>query len=114
MPMELFRFFDQKTGHMVSIHDDGTVNRASINETRYRCVARKKAEVPMEQWVARKKEIYDALPEWTKKVRRLPSMATLEHWSEEGFCMTPTGHRVEPDGHGPDGVPSWLLLLHFI
>ena len=114
MPMELFRFFDQKTGRLVSIRDDGTVNHKSIADRDFRRVAQKKAEVPMEQWVAAKQAKYDALPEWTKKVKRLPSMASLEKWSNDGVCMTPTGHKVEPDGHGPDGVPSWLLLLHFI
>ena len=114
MPTDLFRFFDQKTGHMVSIRDDGTVNHASINDVKYRCVAKKKTDVPMEQWVAAKQAKYDALPEWTKKVKRLPSMASLERWSDDGVCMTPTGHKVEPDGNGPDGVPSWLRLLFFI
>jgi hypothetical protein len=32
----------------------------------------------------------------------------------DGICETPTGHRVEPDGIGPDGVPSWLRLFSLI
>ena len=29
-------------------------------------------------------------------------------------CSTPTGYIVEPDGVGPDGCPSWLLLLSYL
>jgi hypothetical protein len=44
-----------------------------------------------------------------------PSINTLEKWdSENGVCKTPTGFRTEPDGYGPDGSPSWLLVLGMI
>ena len=46
--------------------------------------------------------------------RKLPSMHELMAWNEDGICETPTGHRVEPDGTGPDGVPSWLRALRLI
>lgn len=45
---------------------------------------------------------------------KAPSMATLEKWNQDGICKTPTGHRVEPDGHGPDGSPSWMLVFGII
>lgn len=45
---------------------------------------------------------------------KAPSMSTLERWNMDGVCKTPTGYRVEPDGHGPDGSPAWLLALGFI
>jgi hypothetical protein len=45
---------------------------------------------------------------------KAPSMASLEKWSCDGIAKTPTGKRVEPDSHGPDGSPSWLLALGFI
>ena len=45
---------------------------------------------------------------------RNPSEATLEKWVGDSICPTPTGHRVEPDGYGPDGSPSWLLALGLI
>ena len=38
----------------------------------------------------------------------------LMAWNEDGVCATPTDHRVEPDGTGPDGVPSWLRALRLI
>jgi hypothetical protein len=28
----------------------------------------------------------------------------------DGVCETPSGSRVEPDGVGSDGVPSWLMI----
>ena len=43
-----------------------------------------------------------------------PTMATLERWSNDGVCRTVTGYKVEPDGIGPDGSPSWLLALGLI
>ncbi len=45
---------------------------------------------------------------------KMPSMDALEEWSCDGICKTPTGKRVEPDGHGSDGSPSWLLALGLI
>ena len=45
---------------------------------------------------------------------KTPSMRMLEKWSEDGVCLTPTGKRVEPDGYGPDGSPSWLLAMGMI
>ena len=43
-----------------------------------------------------------------------PSMRKLEEWSDDGVAYTPTGERVEPDGWGRDGSPSWLLALGMI
>ncbi len=46
---------------------------------------------------------------------KAPSLATLEKWeSQGGFCKTITGQRTEPDGHGMDGSPSWLLVMGVI
>lgn len=45
---------------------------------------------------------------------KAPSLATLERWSDSGVAKTPTGHKVEPDGIGPDGAPSWLLIMGLI
>lgn len=45
---------------------------------------------------------------------KAPSMTTLGKWSMDSVCKTPTGKRVEPDGHGPDGSPSWLLVFGLI
>jgi hypothetical protein len=47
-------------------------------------------------------------------INAMPSMKSLEHWVSEGFAKTVTGKKVEPDGYGPDGSPSWLLVLGMI
>lgn len=43
-----------------------------------------------------------------------PSIKTMEKWMSDAIALTPTGKRVEPDGYGPDGSPSWLLALGLI
>lgn len=43
-----------------------------------------------------------------------PSLSTLERWSNDGYCKTPTGDKTEPDGYGMDGCPSWLLVVGMI
>lgn len=42
-----------------------------------------------------------------------PGPRALERYSD---CVSKsvTGKRVEPDGYGPDGSPSWLLVLGYI
>ena len=42
----------------------------------------------------------------------IPSLSTIENWG--CICKTPTGKRVEPDGYGEDGSPSWLIVLGLI
>lgn len=42
-----------------------------------------------------------------------PGQRTLEKYSD-CIAKTPTGHKTEPDGYGPDGSPSWLLALGLI
>lgn len=44
----------------------------------------------------------------------VPGERTLEKWLFADVVKTPTGHKVEPDGHGPDGSPSWLRVLGLI
>lgn len=46
--------------------------------------------------------------------KKFPSMKQLEKWTEDSVCLSVTGKRVEPDGYGPDGSPSWLLALSLI
>jgi hypothetical protein len=43
-----------------------------------------------------------------------PSDEALEEYVFDSVCPSITGDTVEPDGHGPDGAPSWLLLLGFV
>ena len=64
--------------------------------------------------MANKQTALSALARWQLDVDELPSMQDLMAWNEDGICETPTGHRVERVGTGPDGVPSWLRALHLI
>jgi len=43
-----------------------------------------------------------------------PSVKVMERWMYDGVAKTVTGHRTEPDGHGPDGSPSWMLVVGVI
>ena len=45
---------------------------------------------------------------------KAPSEKTLMKWEEEGYCKTVTGLKVEPDGFGYDGSPSWLIVFGLI
>ncbi len=45
---------------------------------------------------------------------RAPSMESLEEWCCDSICESVGGDRVEPDGHGEHGDPSWLLALGMI
>ena len=45
---------------------------------------------------------------------KTPSVATLERWSEEGWCKATDGCHVEPDGVCSHGHSSFLLVLGLI
>jgi hypothetical protein len=46
-------------------------------------------------------------------INKCPTMKTLEKYSD---CISKSvvGEKVEPDGFGPTGAPSWLLVLGLI
>jgi len=46
--------------------------------------------------------------------RKPPAPERLMGYVDNGVSPTPTGYRVEPDGVGPDGVPSWALIMGYI
>jgi hypothetical protein len=47
-------------------------------------------------------------------INKQPGIKTLEKYSWEGIAKTVVGEKVEPDGFGPTGAPSWLLVLSII
>lgn len=51
---------------------------------------------------------------WLKGFHKAPSLKTLEKQNLSGVVKTPTGKRVEPDGYGSDGSPSWMLVAGVI
>ena len=49
-----------------------------------------------------------------RKVIKNPSFKSLEKWSKDSVCKSVFGNKVEPDGFGPEGEPSWLLAVGLI
>lgn len=49
-----------------------------------------------------------------KPFTKMPGLTALERMSDNGIATTVTGHRVEPDGYGPDDSPSWMLVAGVI
>lgn len=45
---------------------------------------------------------------------KMPSLATLERYSDDGIAKSVFGARVEPDGWDAQGSPSWLLVAGVI
>lgn len=111
---ELFRYFDPKRGGLMAVMSDGTTLRKTPWSSGWKLYARKKPEVSMELWRETRTNRYNAMPQWCKSVKSVPSMEQLQRWESDGGCDTPTGHWVEPDGEGPDGVPSWLRLFNVL
>ena len=110
---ELHRYFSVARGALISVRSNGVILCRQVDDD-WKVLSRKKAECSFAQWVANKKAALSSLGRWQLEVEELPSMQELMAWDEDGICETPTGHRVEPDGTGPDGVPSWLRALRLI
>jgi hypothetical protein len=51
---------------------------------------------------------------WIKGFIAPPSIKVMEAWMFDSVAKTVTGQRVEPDGIGSDGSPSWLIVLGMI
>jgi len=110
---ELHRYFSVGRGALISVRSNGVTLFRQVDDE-WKMLSRKKVDVPLAQWVGNKKASLISLERWQLEVDELPSMQELMAWNEDGICETPTGHRVEPDGTGPDGVPSWLRALRLI
>lgn len=57
---------------------------------------------------------YQVASRYLTKFKPEPSMRALERMTDDSIVTTPLGNRVEPDGYGPYGDPSWLLVLGLI
>lgn len=51
---------------------------------------------------------------YLKGYPKMPGMSALERMSDAASVPTPSGYKVEPDGYGPDGSPSWMLVAGVI
>ena len=110
---ELHRYFSVARGALISVRSNGVTLCRQVDDE-WTVLSRKKGDVPLAQWVVNMQAALSNLARWQLDVDELPSMEDLMAWNEDGICETPTGHRVEPDGTGPDGVPSWLRALRLI
>ena len=110
---ELHRYFSVARGALISVRSNGVTLFRQVNDD-WKVASRKKVDCSLAQWVANKKAALSSLGRWQPEVEEMPSMQELMAWNDDGICETPTGHRVEPDGTGPDGVPSWLRALRVI
>ena len=110
---ELHRYFSVARGALISVRSNGVTLCRQVDDN-WKVLSRKKAECSLAQWAANKKVSLSSLDRWQLEVEELPSMQELMAWNDDGICETPTVHRVEPDGTGPDGVPSWLRALRLI
>jgi hypothetical protein len=54
------------------------------------------------------------LYKYVSGISRPPSVNMMEKWMYDGVAKSITGKRVEPDGYGPDGAPSWMLAMGII
>ena len=110
---ELLRYFSVARGALISVRSNGVTLFRQVDD-HWKVLSRMKLDVPLAKWVANKKAALSSLDRWQLEVEELPSMQELMAWNDDGICETPTGHRVEPDGTGPDGAPSWLRALRLI
>jgi hypothetical protein len=111
---EIFRFFSIRKRGLISIRDNGVILRRTPWSNGWKIIAKKKPEVSIDAFLQSARDRYEKLAEWKKQIKSIPTYETLEEWEREGICETPTGYSVEPDGVGPDGVPSWLRCFSII
>lgn len=111
---EFARFFSLEHRGLVSYRRDGRILIQRAGDWDFRPFLKKKSNVPLDEWIALKQKEIGAVPRWCFEVTELPRMQELEEWVSDSVVETPTGYSVEPDGTGPDGVPSWLRCLGLI
>ncbi len=111
---EFARFFSTKYRGLVSYRRDGHILIKRIGDGGFLPFLQKKDEIPLDEWIARKQQEISVVPAWCLQVSALPSIEELDERSSDSVVETPTGYAVEPDGTGPDGVPSWLRCLGLI
>ena len=111
---EFARCFSIKARGILSYRSDGRILIKGVGDADFKPYRLKKPDIPLEEWLSLKRQQLLSVERWCFEVTELPSMDELEEWVLDSVVETPTGHSVEPDGCGPDGVPSWLRCLGLI
>jgi hypothetical protein len=110
---EMHHYLSTKYRALLSVRESGVTLAKSLFAD-WHVVMTRKPEVALAQWRTSREALYAGLASWEKGVTELPSLEELQEWEGDSICETPTGYLVEPDGTGPDGVPSWLRVLGVI
>jgi len=111
---EIVRFFYAPYAAIVSVRDDGTIWCQTLMRPEWHHRYTRKPERPLDEWTNAWRRKFDEAPAWARETTELPSYEDLQQQMDDGVCEAPTGHSVEPDGVGPDGVPSWPRLFAII
>lgn len=100
-----------------SIRDIGEIWKMPFDTKDWQRVLQKKPDFDLERWIDLKMaKIYNITPWYLRDLKEddIPTQEQLQVWAMEGVCDSVTGYTVEPDGHGPDGAPSWLLVFEIL
>lgn len=110
---EFCRFFSVKLRVLISLRLDGSAFTRAIGEP-WKQMADPAEGEELQTRLARWQNWFQSTQDWQKEVKELPSVDELEREMFDAVSITPTGHEVEPDGRGPDGVSAWPVLLGLI
>lgn len=93
---------------------DGTVIEAGTRGTlRFNEQSPRQAIVDFDTRPNTKLGVANLFDYFGRPFMKVPSMSSLSRMAD-GLSKSVTGKTVEPDGYGPDGSPSWLLILGMI
>jgi len=111
---ERYRFFSIKLHRLISYREDGAVYVREIGSDWVRTRAPAETIAVRVERFARAANAITNLLAWARSITDLPTMTEIERWSTDSVVEATDGEEVEPDGHSPDGAPSWLLALGMI
>lgn len=116
---ELLRYYSPKYACLASIRATGEIWTKSLYKdwmSTKRIKSVKGATQEEHNEIVRKniETLKERLQPWQIDAK-LPSLSSVKKWiTGDVGVKSPTGYTVDPDGVGPDGVPSWLILLRMI
>lgn len=111
---ERLRFFSRRHAGLVSQRRDGSlhIKRLADGWSLFRAAP---AAGDLDALNAKVDAWAGSLAWWQREARDIPILDELEsELHADGCCSTPTGYQVEPDGTGPDGVPSWPRVFGLV